>query len=217
MSVGLSAHVLAGALAIGAGAIALSVGKGGRRHRLFGILFSCAMLASAVLGSALALFTPSGGASVPPRASATVGLLTAYLVGTAWMSVRRKGRLVGWPDYTVFALAAGAAAVLLAFGIQSLIRGAPQIPYFVFSVFAAAAALGDYRVIALRGLSGDQRLRRHFWRMCFALFFATAFFFIGQQKVMPDWVRGSPLLFFPAFAPLAALGYWLWRIRRRKA
>jgi hypothetical protein len=50
--------------------------------------------------------------------------------------------------------------------------------------------------------------------MCFALFFATAFFFLGQQKVMPVFVRGSPILFVPALAPLVSMTFWLARIRR---
>jgi hypothetical protein len=63
------------------------------------------------------------------------------------------------------------------------------------------------------GISGSQRIARHLWRMCFALFFATSFFFIGQQKVMPVWMRGAPLLFVLGFAPLALLIFWLLRVR----
>jgi hypothetical protein len=49
--------------------------------------------------------------------------------------------------------------------------------------------------------------------MCFALFFAAASFFLGQQKVMPTFMHGSPLLFIPAFAPLGLMIYWLIRTR----
>jgi len=51
------------------------------------------------------------------------------------------------------------------------------------------------------------------WRMCLGLFIAASSFFIGQQQVMPVATQGSPLLFIPAFAPLALLIFWLFRVR----
>ncbi len=63
------------------------------------------------------------------------------------------------------------------------------------------------------GISGNPRIARHLWRMCAALFIATGSFFLGQQKVMPEWMQGSPLLFVPALAPLVLMIFWLIRIR----
>jgi hypothetical protein len=55
--------------------------------------------------------------------------------------------------------------------------------------------------------------------MSIALFFAASFFFLGQQQVMPASIRGSRVLFIPAFAPLALLAYWLfaWRTPKQHA
>jgi hypothetical protein len=64
------------------------------------------------------------------------------------------------------------------------------------------------------GLSGHQRIARHLWRMCAALVIAAFSFFIGQQKVMPEFVRGSPLLFGPPLAVLALMIFWLVYVRR---
>ena len=44
-------------------------------------------------------------------------------------------------------------------------------------------------------------------------FFAAAFFFLGQQKVMPRSLHGSPLLTALATAPLAVMIFWLVRVR----
>ena len=55
------------------------------------------------------------------------------------------------------------------------------------------------------------------WRMCFAFFIATGFFFIGQQDILPAAVRGSPLLFVLGFAPFALMAFWLVRLRFAKA
>jgi hypothetical protein len=49
--------------------------------------------------------------------------------------------------------------------------------------------------------------------MCFAFFIATGSFFLGQQKVMPKIVHGSPVLFVLAFAPFAVMLFWLIRVR----
>jgi hypothetical protein len=66
------------------------------------------------------------------------------------------------------------------------------------------------------GISGAQRIARHLWRMCFALFFAAAFFFLGQQQVLPKVIRGSPFLVVLALAPLILMIFWLFRVRFSK-
>ena len=53
--------------------------------------------------------------------------------------------------------------------------------------------------------------------MCFAFFIATGSFFLGQQDVLPQAVRGSPILFVLAFAPFAVMAFWLVRVRFAKA
>jgi hypothetical protein len=49
--------------------------------------------------------------------------------------------------------------------------------------------------------------------MCFAFFVATGSFFMGQQDVLPQVVRGSPVLFVLALAPIALMLFWLARVR----
>ena len=68
-----------------------------------------------------------------------------------------------------------------------------------------------------RRLTAGERIRRHLWRMCFAFFIATGSFFLGQQKIMPLAVRGSPILFGLAFAPFAVMLFWLVRLRYPKS
>jgi hypothetical protein len=53
--------------------------------------------------------------------------------------------------------------------------------------------------------------------MCFAFFIATGSFFLGQQDVMPQALRGSPMLFAFAFAPFAVMAFWLARLRLAKS
>jgi hypothetical protein len=49
--------------------------------------------------------------------------------------------------------------------------------------------------------------------MCFAFFFAAGSFFLGQQKVMPAFMHGSPILWALGLAPLGFMIFWLIRIR----
>jgi hypothetical protein len=215
MSPLLIVHISAGCLGILSGFAAVSVRKGGRLHRVFGTVFFLSMLTVSTLAVYLALFVPpihSGGA--PPSASVSVGVLTFYLAATAWMTVKRKEGHIGLFEKGAFLAALSAAAALAIFGLLAARRHEPLIaPYFVFASFAAFAAAMDLKVVRRGGISGAPRIARHLWRMCFALFFAAAFFFLGQQGIMPKFMRGSPILFVPALAPLVFMFFWLFRVR----
>ena len=121
----------------------------------------------------------------------------------------------GVGEKLTFVAAAGIAMVLAILGVQAVMHpgSGPAAPYFVFAVFAAFCATLDLRMILRTTRSDRERISRHLWRMCFAFFFATSFFFLGQQKVMPESVRGSPLWFVPALAPLAVMIFWFVRVR----
>ena len=215
MSPMLLSHIVAGGLSIGAGAGAAFSMKGAPAHRLFGISFCSAMTAMAVLGGYLALFTASPVAAAPPKASLAVAALTIYLVFTAWLTVRRRPGALGAGEHIAMVSVIGIAAVLALFGVAAARAGGPPagfVPYFVFASFAIAVAASDARLIRRGGVAGAARIARHLWRMCFAWFFATSFFFLGQQRVMPIWLRGSPLLTFLALLPLITMLVWLVRI-----
>jgi hypothetical protein len=108
---------------------------------------------------------------------------------------------------------------MLGWGLQAahsptgLLDGAPPARYYVFAGFAAFAVALDLKVILQGGIAGVPRIARHLWRMCLALFFASSFFFLGQQKVMPAFLHGSPILYAPALAPLVLMAFWLVRVR----
>ena len=86
----------------------------------------------------------------------------------------------------------------------------------MFGGVALAAAIGDVRVLRGRILTGTLRLRRHLWRMCYALFVASGSFFLGQAQVFPKPIRIGPLLAIPALLPLVLMFYWLARMRSKR-
>jgi hypothetical protein len=142
-------------------------------------------------------------------------------VATGWATVRRKKPGVGLFDYGALALAVAVAGVGIAFTVHAandvtgLFAGKPALLYGIFACLAAFAAALDIRVLLRGGVSGRQRVARHVWRMCTALFFASGSFFLGQQKVMPVFIQGSPLLIVLALAPLMLMIFWLVRFRFR--
>jgi hypothetical protein len=212
-------HVGAGIVGIVSGFLAVSVRKGARLHRMFGTVFFLSTLIYSSLAVYLALFVPpiaAGGA--PPSATVPVGILTFYLATTGWMTVSRTKKGIGPFDYGALFVAFCVATTMFVFGLQSAgipterLHGFPA-RYYTFASFAAFGAILDLKVILRGGISGAARIARHLWRMCFALFFASAFFFLGQQRVMPRYMHGSPTLFVPALAPLVLLIFWMIRVR----
>ena len=76
-------HICSGTLALLSGIVAVSVRKGSHRHVLAGKVFVASMLTMAVAAVYLAItkHQPNniGG-----------GILTFYLIGTAWLTARRR-------------------------------------------------------------------------------------------------------------------------------
>jgi hypothetical protein len=97
------------------------------------------------------------------------------------------------------------------------------VPYFMLFFLAAImilAALGDLRVMRSGALRGRARLARHLWRMCFALFIAAGSFFSIRERVarvLPEPFTAMPLRMVAMLLPFAAMFYWLWRMRNRRA
>jgi len=211
--VALAFHVATAGLALAAGFIAIAVRKGGVWHRRSGLVFVYAMVASGIVASAISAYEGKstwGG-----------GVLAAYLVFTAWITVKPlpgAGRRV---DIALMSLAfaLGTAGYIIAFtalgrpGRQ--IDGVPAGMMFFMNTITLLAAIGDARMLRARAIGGARRLARHLWRMSFGLFIASGSFFLGQMKFIPQPIRILPLIVVAAVSPLVLLLYWMWRIRLR--
>jgi uncharacterized membrane protein len=208
-------HIGGAGLGLIAGAAALAFPKGGRVHRWAGNSFFVSMITMSVLGAATAPLLPT-----PQWQSTIVGLLTFYLVATAWISIRRKTDGVHRVDIGAFLLVSCIAVAAASFGVHDALAAGGSavyaVPDFVFGSIAALGAGLDLRMIRRRGLGRQQRVMRHLWRMCVALLIAAFSFFIGQQQVLPRAMQGSPLLLVPELAILGTLLYWILRSRRAR-
>lgn len=210
----LFSHIAGGAVGLLSGAAALATRKGSRIHGIAGTAFVVSMTIMASIGAAVSPFLP-----VPQRANVVAGMLTLYLVVSGWSAVRHKRLVGGRLD------SAGLAVALVTVGTGVLwaaqarysptgtLDGSPPQAFYVFIAVGSVAAIGDLRLLLRGPVAGVPRISRHLWRMSVALLIASGSFFLGQQRVMPVWMRGSPWLFVPTFAPLLVMLYWLVRLR----
>ena len=210
MNIILWAHIAGGLIAVLAGFVAVGARKGSRMHMLAGTWFAASML---VLGLSAAMLVGLG----LEDDRGLVGILTCYFVATSWVTARCRDGTSGKFEIIACAVALSAAAGWMWQGLAGATTPAGPGPIFVFAGVLLVAGLGDLNVILRKKLTAAQRLSRHLWRMCFAFFLATGSFFLGQQDIMPQTVRGSPVLFVLAFAPLAVMALWLVRLRFAKA
>jgi uncharacterized membrane protein len=211
----LTLHISGAAVGLLAGAAALAWPKGRAAHRWAGNTFFGAMITMSLLGAATAPLLPT-----PDWQSTIVGLLTFYLVATAWISVRRKTDRLHRVDIGAFLLVSGIAVAAASFGVHDALGVGGErfyaVPDFVFGSIAALAAGLDLRMIRRGSSNKPQRIMRHLWRMCVALFIAAFSFFVGQQQVLPRAVQGSPVLLVPELAVLGTMVYWIIRSRRTR-
>lgn len=214
-------HVIAGTIALLAGIIAMSSRKGARAHRVAGTVFVVSMLVMAILADYLAVAIPE---QIP---NLFIGTFTIYLVATAWLTVRRKGRIVGIPEKIalVVILCLSVPFVILSFQLATGLKpsfksavpleGPVRIAIYYFTFFVAMAAIGDSKLVLGGGIMGVQRIGRHLWRMCLGLTLAVGSAFTnGLPRLLPNTVHVPLiLLFLPQLSSLVLLVFWMIRVR----
>src|SRR5580698_5087945 len=218
-------HICAGSLGLLSGTAAIVFRKGSPRHVLAGRVFVASMLTMAVGATYLAIVKhqPSniGG-----------GILTFYLIGTAWLTARRRDGETSRFDWVALLIPLAIGVLTWMNGVKVVRSGASSqdgvpvgMSFFMGSVCLLAAA-GDVRMLVGRGVSGAKRIARHLWRMCFGLFIAAGSFFMGPSNRPLRLLKAaglgehlSPALFSTGvyltltLLPLVLLVYWLVRVR----
>jgi hypothetical protein len=215
----LPVHILAGGMAIVFGGIALAASKGAWLHRRAGLVFVYAMLTMGISGSTLALRQSLTNANV------LGGFMTAYFVITALTTVRPVSIWTRWLNLGALLVAIGLALINTGFGLKALaspdgtLNGVPFFMMFFLATVTTLAASGDLRIMRSGALHGVPRLRRHLWRMCFALFIAAGSFFSIRSrvaKILPEPLTTPTWRALPVALVFAAMFYWLWRVRTKR-
>jgi hypothetical protein len=213
-------HIGAGALGLLSGVIAVCARKGGPLHRRAGTVFVASMLVMAVFAVYLAVVMPGQLVNV------FIGIFALYLVGTAWLTVRRKGGNIGLPE-KLFLLVSlclclpfAVSSIQLAIGATPMFKSAVPfkgpvlIAIYGFTSVLAIAAIGDARLVLAGGIAGVPRISRHLWRMCLGLTLAAGSGFTnGFARLLPGPYHVPTVFFLPQFIPLVLLVFWLFRVR----
>jgi len=204
-------HIIGGLVGLASGAVALSASKGANLHRKSGMIFVYAMMVLSASGALMAALKPE-------RVSVVAGMLTFYLVITALLTVRRRGQESNWMDAAAMLFGSTVGITAVMFGLAastnpiSEINEPPPALGFIFGAVALLAVFGDVRMLLVRGIPWAQRIARHLWRMCLALWIAAASFFLGQADVFPEALRIMPLLCTPVLLVFLLMFYWLVRV-----
>jgi uncharacterized membrane protein len=213
----LPVHIVAGGLAIVLGGIALVAPKGAALHRTSGLLFVYAMVTMGFSASVLALRK-----GLNPNLLG--GFTSAYFVITSLLTVRPASVWTRRLNAGVVVLAFALALLEIGLGVRALgaphftLNGVPAPMMFFMAAITLTAGAGDIRVMRSGPLRGASRLRRHLWRMCFALFIAAGSFFSIRARVariLPEPFLSGPMRALPVLLVFVAMFYWLWRVRNR--
>lgn len=208
----LAFHICAGTIGLLSGAVAMSFRKGSRRHGLAGNVFVVSMLSMAASGAYV-------GFMKHQMVNFMVGILTFYLVTTAWLTGSRRDAETGIFDWLGLVVALAVGSGFLIYGVETassptrLKDGVPAPVYFIFGFVALLAAAGDVRMLMRGGVFGAHRIARHLWRMCVPLLIAANALFLGQSRHFPELLRKTNVLVLPSLVILILLIFWLFRVR----
>ena len=203
-------HILGGLFALLFGYTALYATKGATLHRKSGMGFVMAMIVMSLTGAFIASLKPD-------RGSIIAGLLTFYFVITGLLTVvqvpgqKRLERIA-----MVWAFVVGLFAIWAGWWLAQ--RGRPEAaPMLIFSAMAIGGSIGVWKMLRAGGIEGKPRIKRHLWRLCFAMWVAAASFFWGPPGRVPEIIRIPALLPIPVLTPIVVMLYWLWRMRGKKS
>lgn len=216
MSALLFVHVCSAVVGLLSGYMAVVLRKGSGAHGAAGSVFFVSMLLMSSTAAIVAAFES------PNRLNVVVGLLTFYLVMTAWSAARRRDGTVGTFDVAALLWIVWVIALAYGGGIEAANSPSgkkdamPAAIYFIFGTVALLCAINDLRMLRRGSLLGGYRLARHLWRMGLALLIAILSLYPGRPAVFPQWMKDSPLIFTPHLFLVGTMLFWIVRVKRRR-
>jgi hypothetical protein len=209
----LALHVLSGAVAVLAGAMAAFARKGGRAHIRAGRLFVTVMVVSSLLGAVLGLIRFEFF-----FITFFAGLLATYLVVSGWLAARPSASTHRALEVVLSAFNAIIFAALIAIGGIALARsdgmmfGFAGENYLLLAGMSGIALIADISRLFRARMSREHRTARHLWRMLLGFFIAVGSAFTGPgASVFPNAVRDSGVLSLPELVVLLLLLFYLVR------
>jgi hypothetical protein len=207
-------HILGGLTGVFSGFATLVLRKGSIPHRNIGRLFVISMLVMGLSGTYRATFV-----HIQPI-NAVAGLFVAYLVASSGLTVRQPTARIGRWEFLVMlvgvATAVGSLYLAHRAAQESLSNAdGSATGLVVFSVLLTVGVAGDINVLIRGGVTGAQRLLRHLWRACFALFMAASSLFLATpSRILPRSIADTPVRWVLPIAITAMYVYWFIRTLR---
>ena len=155
-------HVSAGIVGILSGTAAMSFRKGSPRHVLAGKVFVISMLTMAASAVYLAFMKHQNN-------NVGGGVLTFYLVATAWATAKRRDGETSIFDWAALLIPLWAGIGGWINGLEAVHSptgskyGVPAGMHFFLGSVMLLATAGDVRMLVRGGVFGAQRIVRHLW------------------------------------------------------
>jgi hypothetical protein len=209
-------HICFGVAGFVSGAVAVSFRKGSRGHARAGNVFVISMLSLAASGTYLAWVKSEAG-------NVLGGVLTFYLVATAWMTARRRKPETGAFDWTALLVVGAVTGVIATYGWKAatsrtgLALGYPVGPYIFLGTVACIALAGDARMLVRGGVFRHATHRAASLADVFRVFYRSGFDISGEAAAIPRSAPQDGALLLLSFLPLIVMAVWLVRIRISQA
>ena len=221
-------HIFGGMVGMLSGTAAMIFRKGFPGHILAGRVFVGSMLTMGVCAAWLAILKHDpnniGG-----------GILTVYLIATAWLTARRRDGETSRLDWAALFIPLTIGILGWVNGIDAFRSGTgekygvPAGMHIFLGTVCLLASTGDLRMLLSGGASGARRTGRHLWRMCFGLFIAAGSFFMGPgnrplrllsslriARFLPSAFFSMSVYMVLTILPLVLLIFWALRVRLAK-
>src|SRR6266478_6427504 len=140
-------HILGGVVGLVSGTAALAFRKGSRRHVLAGRIFVASMLTMGAFAAYLAIVR-----NQPNNIGG--GILTVYLIGTAWLTARRRDGETSRFDWVALLIPLAIGILMWMNGLDAVHSptgskyGVPAGMHLFMGSVCLLAAAGDVRMLA---------------------------------------------------------------------
>lgn len=195
-------HLAVGTVAVATGLIAMFTKKGTKIHKHAGTAFMISIVLLSLSGFYLShvrdlqfTFLLSG--------------LALYLVLTGWMAAKRSSAKDGVSHVSLYDKAGLVFMVIFVsgcflvsyFGVRfGWTYPTSEPAYEAYALIGGCGLLflvGDVNYLRVGRATESIRLKRHLTRMCSTMLIATTIFFLGNNHVLPELLRSTPILLIP--------------------
>ncbi len=193
-------HIVAGYLALTAGAIAMLTQKGGKRHRAWGRLFYYSMIAVAV-SALVSSFTKE------IYFLFFIGVFVFYQNHGGWRALQNKSLVPNFTDWFILTIAFANGLAMIASG---------EVVLLVFGIISMVLVATDLRlyILTLRNKELPKKawLAKHIGMMMGAYIGTfTAFLVVNIKMVQPYWL----LWLAPTILLVPLMQYWTWKYTKK--